>query len=342
MKRLLRYVLVLGLSFTVMLTFVMTSHLSAKPLPKTIVHGANPPGSLFYVLGAGIAKVVTTHTAMKVEVFPQGGTVWYPMLESGEVHFGINVPGDILTAYVGESIYEKPTKGRGFDLRTLMLGSPLQVGLLVPGDSKIKGPKEIKGKRMPVDYGTFYSTTLTARALLANYGLAPGDVKAVPVTTYPSGVRAVIEGRADLAVGSVGSGITKELKTARGARYLDLDTSPDAVARMKRVHPGYYPIKAKAGLAGLAKQTVVMGKDITLVCATGLSDDVAYSITKALWENYKELAPVHPRLKFWTPNRFASIRAVVPYHPGSIKWYKEKGVWSKELEQHQKKLLTIK
>lgn len=325
-----------------MLTSGMVSHLSAGPLPKIIVHGANPPGSLFYVLGAGIAKVVSAHTPMKVEVFPQGGTVWYPMLESGEVQFGINVPGDILTAYMGESIYEKPTKGKGFDLRTLMLGSPLQVGLLVPGDSKIMGAQDIKGKRMPVDYGTFYSTTLTARALLANYGLSPSDVKAVPVTSYPSGVRAVIEGRADLAVGSVGSGITRELKTAKGARYLDLDTSPEAVVRMKNVHPGYYPINAKAGLPGLAKKTVVMGKDITLVCATRLSDDVAYSITKALWENYKELAPVHPRLKFWTPDRFASTRAVVPYHPGSIKWYKEKGVWTKELEEHQKKLLGIK
>ena len=36
MKRLLRYVLVIGLSFSVMLTFGMTSHLSAEPLPKTI------------------------------------------------------------------------------------------------------------------------------------------------------------------------------------------------------------------------------------------------------------------------------------------------------------------
>jgi TRAP transporter TAXI family solute receptor len=342
MKRLLSYVLVVGLCFTVMLTFGVVSHVSAGPLPKTIVEGANPPGSLFYVLGAGIAKVVSANTSMKVEVFPQGGTVWYPMLESGEVQFGINVPGDILTAYMGESIYQKPTKGKGFDLRTLMLGSPLQVGLIVPGDSKIMGAQEIKGKRMPVDYGTFYSTTLTARALLANYGLSPSDVKAVPVTSYPSGVRAVIEGRADLAVGSVGSGITRELKTAKGARYLDLNTSPEAVARMKKVHPGYYPINAKAGLPGLAKKTVVMGKDITLVCATRLSEDVAYNVTKALWENYKELAPVHPRLKFWTPDRFASTRAVVPYHPGSIKWYKEQGVWTKELEEHQKRLLQIK
>jgi len=342
MKRLLRYAMVIGLSFILIQTFAVTSYVSAEPLPKTIVFGANPPGSLFYVLAAGLAKVTGAHTPMKVEIFPQGGTVWYPMLESGEVHFGINVPGDILTAYMGESIYEKPTKGKGFDLRTLMLGSPLQVGLLVPADSPIMGPNDIKGKRMPVDYGTFYSTTLTALALLANYGLSPSDVKAVPVTSYPSGVRAVIEGRADLAVGSVGSGITRELKTAKGARYLDLDTSPEAVARMKKVHPGYYPIKAKAGLPGLAKETVVLGKDITLVCATSLSEDVAYHITKALWENYKELAPLHPRLKFWNADRFASVRAVVPYHPGSIKWYKEKGVWSQELEQHQKELLTIK
>jgi TRAP-type uncharacterized transport system substrate-binding protein len=92
----------------------------------------------------------------------------------------------------------------------------------------------------------------------------------------------------------------------------------------------------------LAKETIVMGKDITLIAGMHLSDDVAYHITKALWENYKELAPIHPRLKFWTANRFASTRAVVPYHPGSITFYKEKGVWTKELEEHQKKLLAIK
>ena len=108
------------------------------------------------------------------------------------------------------------------------------------------------------------------------------------------------------------------------------------------MHPGYYPIPGKPGLAGLAKKTMLLGKDITIVGSKMLSDDVAYAVTKALWENYKELAPIHPRLKFWTSDRFASTRAVVPYHPGSIKLYKEKGVWGKALEEHQKKLLTLK
>ncbi len=342
MKRSYHFKMAMGACLSIILAFVLIASVAASPLPKTIVLGANPPGTLFYVLCAGFGKVVSAHTPMKVEIFPQGGTVWYPMLESGEVHFGIQVPGDILTAYKGEAIYEKPTKGKGFPLRTLMLGTPLQVGLVVPGDSDIKGPEDIRGKRMAVNYGAFYSSTLSVRALLANLGLTPKDVNGLTVTGVASGVRAVIEGRADLGMGAVGAGFIKELKAARGARFLPLDTSSEAIKRMQKVHPGYYPINVKPGPDGITEEIPVLGKDLTLVVSERLSDDVAYHITKALWENYKELAPMHPRLKLWTPDRFASTRAVVPYHSGSIKWYMEKGVWTKELEEHQKELLTIK
>lgn len=342
MKRVFHWTVAIALMLSLVLIFAPAPSVAPKPLPKTIVFGANPPGSLFYAMAAGLAKVISAHTPMKVEVFPQGGTVWYPMMETGHVHFGINVPGDILTAYKGEAIYKKPTQGKGFSLRTLMLGTPLQLGLVVPGDSDIKTLKDIKGKRIPVDYGAFYSSTLTALALLANAGLTPKDVKGLKVTTYVAGMRAVIEGRAHLALGSVRSGIVEELKAARGARYLPIDTSPEAVKRMQKVHPGYYPIKVKPGPAGITEEITIMAKDITLIAPTQLPEDVAYHITKALWENHKELAPIHPRLKIWTPDRFASTRAVVPYHPGSIKLYKEKGVWTKELEKHQEKLLAIK
>jgi hypothetical protein len=193
-----------------------------------------------------------------------------------------------------------------------------------------------------VDYGAFYASTLTVRALLANAGLTSADVKGLSVTTYVAGVRSLIERRSDLALGSVGSGVTNELKTARGARYLDLDLSPEAIARMQQVHPGYYPIKAKPGPVGLARQTTVMGKDITLIAGRHLSEDAAYHITKALWENFKELGPIHPGLKSWTPDRFASTHAVVPYHAGAIRFYKEKGVWTPELARHQEKLMAIK
>lgn len=338
-----RIAMILGVVLTLVMIVSFSAHVAgASSLPKTIILGANTPGSIYYVMSAGFGKVLSSHTPMKVEVFPQGGTVWYPMLESGEVDFGLNVPGDILAAYKGEAIYEKPTGGKGFALRTLMLGSPLRVALLVPGDSSIETLADLKGKRMPVDYGTFYSATLTIKALLANAGYTFDDVKGFSVTTYVEGVRSLMEGRSDASFGSIGSGIVEELNAGRGARYLGLDTSPAGIERMKTVHPGYFPIMTKPGPAGITKAIPAMGKNITLVTSTRLSEDVAYEITKALWENYQELGAFHPMLKLWTKDRFASEVAVVPYHPGAIKLYKEKGAWTDELQAHQEKLLKIK
>jgi TRAP transporter TAXI family solute receptor len=342
MKKVLYAMMATTLSLVLVLSVGVNTPAAAGPIPKTLVMGANPPGSLFYVMAAGFKKVLDAHTSMKVEVFPQGSTIWLPMLLSGEVSCGIQVPDDALVAYKGEAIYEKPTGGKGFPLRTLMLGTPLEVALVVPGDSDIKKPQDIKGKRMPVDYGAFYSSTLTVRALLANYGLTPNDVKGLNVTTYVSGVRALMEGRADLAFGSIGSGIIEELKASKGARYLSIDTSPEAVARMQEVHPGYYPIPVKPGRAGVEEGLIAMGKDINLITVEGMPEELAYLITKTIWDFNSELGAAHPRLKLWTTDRFASTRAVIPYHAGSIRLYKEKGVWTKELEAHQNKLLKIK
>ena len=315
---------------------------SAEKLPRIIVLGANPTGSLFHSMAVGIGKVVGEHTPMKIEILPQGASVWFPMMTTEEVQFGIDNPGDILAAYTGSDIYKKATKGKGYPIRTLLLGCPMGLALVVPGDSDIKTPKDIIGKRIPTDYGAFYTSTLTVRALLANFGLTDKDVKAMKVTGYVDGVRALIEGRADITFGSIGSGIIEELKSAKGARYLSVDNSPEAVKRMQEVHPGYYVTKVKPGPAGVTDGMYALAKDVTLVVPTDLSEAVAYAITKALWENYKELAPLHPKLKSWTPDRFASTHAVIPYHEGSIKFFKEKGVWTKELEERQKQLLKIK
>lgn len=316
---------------------------NADQLPRTIVLGSNTPGSLFHSLGVGISKVISERTPMKVEIFPQGAAVWYPMMTTEEVQLGIDNPDSVLAAYNGTDIYEKGTKGKGYPIRTLLLGCPMQVALVVPGDSEIRTAKDIVGKRIPVDYGTFFTSTLTVRALLANLGFTYNDVKGMKVTGYVDGVRALMEGRADLSFGSIGSGIIEELKSARGgARYISVDATPEGVKRMQEIYPGYYASKVKPGPAGVIEGMYGLTKDITLVAPADLPDEVAYQITKALWENYKELAPLHPKLKAWTPDRFASAHAIVPYHPGAIKLFVEKGVWTDEMKAHQKRLVETK
>ena len=57
----------------------------------------------------------------------------------------------------------------------------------------------------------------------------------------------------------------------------------------------------------------------------GLSDDVAYAVTKALYENTDTLGQVHPKGKEITLK--SALQSVsIPLHPGAARFYREKGL----------------
>ena len=62
-----------------------------------------------------------------------------------------------------------------------------------------------------------------------------------------------------------------------------------------------------------------------------LSDDLVYRMTKALYENWDQVLKGAP---WWDAPGEASLESApafttVPYHPGAVRYYKEKGVWAK-------------
>ncbi len=110
---------------------------------------------------------------------------------------------------------------------------------------------------------------------------------------------------------------------------------------MADVYPGSYASVIKAGSAtGVIKETSVLTNDIYLVAFKGLSDEAAYEVVKTLWNHNEELGAAYPALKAWRRERMVSRHAFIPYHSGAIKFFKEKQVWSKEMEALQAKLLS--
>ncbi len=124
---------------------------------------------------------------------------------------------------------------------------------------------------------------------------------------------------------------------------LSIDPSPEAVKRMQQHFPGYIvQVKPGPGMTGVKEPIWVMGYDFYLVAAQQMKEDVAYMIVKTLWEKDKDLGPMHPRLKDWTKNRYVTPKATIPYHPGAIKFYKEVGAWTAEMDKLQQRLLAEK
>jgi len=70
-----------------------------------------------------------------------------------------------------------------------------------------------------------------------------------------------------------------------------------------------------------------------------LSNETVYVVTKTLWKHYKELHPYHVWLKQWRPKQMFDPNPIIPYHPGAVKFFKEAGVWTSQVEKKQKELL---
>merc|ERR1711916_85626 len=142
------------------------------------------------------------------------------------------------------------------------------------------------------------------RSRLANAGLTDDDIEVVSVSSYPEGVTAVIEGRADAAVGSIGSGILQQLNAAEGARILSIDPSPEAMARSQEIGSAFVPIEVPAGIVGVDSDIYALSYATTLYGRSDLADDKVIAILETLWEHSEELKAIHPSLATWTPDRF--------------------------------------
>ena len=70
-----------------------------------------------------------------------------------------------------------------------------------------------------------------------------------------------------------------------------------------------------------------------------ISQAAIYEIAKILWEHNDELVK-RPGLMEWKRERFVTEEPMMPYHDGAIKFFKEKGLWTKEMEAFQKARLA--
>ncbi len=94
----------------------------SQTLPPILNIGTHPVGAFQNVVGAAAAIVVGKHTPMKATVRPMAGpAAWMPLVATGEVDLGITTNWDAEKGYLGESVYGKLSKGKGFPIRLIAI-----------------------------------------------------------------------------------------------------------------------------------------------------------------------------------------------------------------------------
>jgi uncharacterized protein len=318
----------------------------AQQPPKSVTIGTNPAGTVFYALGGGMASVISGAAPFQAVIQPYTGTsTFLPLLDSGEIDFGIINAVEMNLAYQGPARFKVAGKNplpHVPNTRLIMRGSPLQVSLVVKKDSTIKTVHDVKGKRVTGEYPANVAIWFHIYTGLASGGLTWNDVKVVPVPAVNEGVDAMVQGRADVSNHAIGAAKIKEADASVGVRFVSMDCSPQGEERIKKAVPGYYPATVKSGSStGIIGDTCVLSYDIYFVGHKALSGQTVQATLKALWDNIEKLPPLHAQFKDWTRERAASADVTLPYHPAAVEFYKEKNLWSAKMDEVQKRLLAL-
>ncbi len=315
------------------------------PAQKAVSIGTNPPGTAFYSIGSGLAKVVTEAGGVQMSVQPYAGSsTFLPLLNSGELEFGVNNAVDMGLAYRGPDfkIGGKNPFPHTPRARLVMRGSPFKVALLVRKDSPIRTVHDVKGKRMTGEYPAHLAVWYNMFGHLATAGLTWDDVRVVPVPAINEGVDALVQGRADVTEFALNAAKVKEADAAIGVRHITNDCSPEGEKRLRAAVPGYYPAWVKAGTAtAVVEDICVIAYDVYLVTGADVPDALVSTVVRALWEGTDKLRPLHPLFREWSRERVASADVTLPYHPAAARFYKERGVWTAEMDRAQEQLLKL-
>lgn len=324
------------------LALLLARPAAAQP---TATIGANPPGSVLYAIGTGLAKVAGDAGAVKLAVQPYSGTsTFLPLLESGELELGLNNAVDVGLAFRGPAftIGERNPFPHVPGIRLVMRVAPLMVAPVVRRDSPMKTVHDVKGKRVTGEYRANLAIWYNIFGELASAGLTWNDVRVVPVAALNDGIDALVQGRTDVTSYALNGAKVREADAAVGVRHLSIDCSAEGERRLRATVPGYYPHRVKKGEAvGVVDDICVVAYDFYVIAGKGASDAVIDGLLRATWERGDQLAQFHPLLRDWSRERMATPDATIPYHPAAVRFFRDRGAWTPEVEQAQQRLTSV-
>ncbi len=75
-----------------------------------------------------------------------------------------------------------------------------------------------------------------------------------------------------------------------------------------------------------------------LITRADQKPELVYSMTKAIHSQYDQYKDAMPALKGWALDR-QSFKWAVPYHESAVKYWKEVGAWTADMDKHNESLI---
>jgi TRAP transporter TAXI family solute receptor len=288
-------------------------------IPITVLTGG--ASGVYFPIGVAVGMIYADIPGARVQVQTSDGSVENLMrLQAGRGQVAFALGDALRDAWAGDA---KAGFAMRLDrLRVIGALYPSYIQIVATKASGIRTLSDLRGKSLSVG-AEKSGTELNARAILQAAGLADSDLGRIDHSSFADATKAMRENKLDATLQSAGLGVTSLKELGEAIDIVVVPVPPAVVNKLgPPFRPGTIPAKTYVGQDTAVATAATMNY---LVTSNAVSDDLAYQMTKRLFDKLDELAVAH-RAGQEIKLASAATRSAVPLHPGALRYYRDKGL----------------
>jgi len=306
-----------------LLFFSFSSAWAQKTVRVSIATGGT--GGVYYPMGGGMANILSKYIPyLEATAEVTTASVDNCLLvgkQKAELAFIMADTG--WDAYMGKAQFKERVP-----LRTLAVLYPNNMHVVTAEGKGINKVSDLKGKRVSTGAPGSGTEVMGLRVIEAN-GLDPNKDMTRDKLGVSESAGALKDGKIDAFfwVGGLPTAAITDLGATPGVK-IKLLNSADAVPKMREKYGPLYvkgaiPAKTYPGQDADVPIAVVWN---VLICNEKMKEDVAYDILKTLFDHKPELVASHRDARYLSLDSQAGGGSPIPFHPGAIRYFAEKGI----------------
>ena len=297
-----------------------TASLAAPTFINVLTGGTS---GVYYPVGVALSQVYSTGIdGSKTSVQATKASVEnLNLLQAGRGELGFSLADSVDDAWRG--VADAGFKAPLTKLRAIAGTYPNYIQIVASAESGIKTLADLKGKRISVGAAKS-GTELNARAIFKAAGLSYEDMGKVEFLPFAESVELIKNRQLDATLQSSGLGMAaiRDLSSVMPLNFIGVPA--EVVAKIGS--PAYQARMIPAGTYdGQSEDVPTVAITNILVTHDKVSDEVAYQMTKLMFDNLGRLASSHSAAKD-IQLQTATQNLPIPLHPGAERFYREAGV----------------
>ncbi|MDP2746433.1 MAG: C4-dicarboxylate ABC transporter [Gammaproteobacteria bacterium HGW-Gammaproteobacteria-13] len=306
--------------FAAAAAFTASTAVLAAPTFINVLTGGT--SGVYYPIGVGLSQLYSNGIeGAKTSVQATKASVEnLNLLEAGRGELAFALGDSVADAWNGveDAGFKAPLK----KLRAIAGTYPNYIQIVASKESGITTLADLKGKRISVG-APKSGTELNARAIFKAAGLSYEDMGKVEFLPYAESVELIKNRQLDATLQSSGLGMAAIRDLAATLPITFVAIPADITAKIDNA--AYQAASIPAGTYdGQDSDVPTVAINNILVSHEGVSDEVAYQMTKLMFDNLERLGNAHSAAKD-IKLEGAAKDLPIPLHPGAERFYKEAG-----------------